>query len=162
MKKNTANRIENEHQVRRHIDSIIAYHEAGHAVIARLLGVGASCSAKEVSIDPPWMSVDRTDPVALIDAFHKDTLLTLAGPLPDQHLHGLLGLEPIVTIRYLFDIFDPDFDDEDDDTLCIWASISSIVYLRDGGDPYLISPDARVGSSAHDHADQRGNNTHRV
>ena len=54
---------------------------------------------------------------------------------------NLLGLEPIVTIRYLFDIFDPD--DEDDDTQRIWASISSIVHLRDGGDPDCISPDAK-------------------
>ena len=56
----------------------------------------------------------------------------------------------MITVRELFDMFenyDPDIDEDDDsaedDLVHVRASISSIVYLRDGGDPYGISPDAK-------------------
>ena len=52
-------------------------------------------------------------------------------PRPRAHRHDPL---PVRHIRP---------DDEDDDTQRIWASISSIVHLRDGGDPDCISPDAK-------------------
>jgi hypothetical protein len=130
-----------------------AHHEAGHAVVARKLGVDVrlvSAQGRETIIEAPWRFTNRMDAAGLIGAFQRDMLLTLAGPIADYRYLVPRAVNPMETVRAQFDMYegydpddDPDDDDRDADMVRVRACISSVAYLRDGGDPYRISPDAK-------------------
>jgi hypothetical protein len=100
---------------------IIAHHEASHAVVARKLGIDvAYVSARGRVARTKAAAWSLTESAALIDAYQRDAIVSLAGPLADQRL---LSID---------DSFLDIHDAEDQDMANANANIYRSVCLRNG------------------------------
>jgi hypothetical protein len=100
---------------------IITHHEASHAVVARKLGIDvAYVSARDRVARTKAAAWSLTESAALIDAYQRDAIVSLAGPLADQRL---LSID---------DSFLDIHDAEDQDMANANANIYRSVCLRNG------------------------------
>jgi hypothetical protein len=103
--------------------AVISHHEAGHAVIARKLGVGVAYATARAADavasihSAAWQSADA-DLATQILAFEKDTIVALAGIAAQRHHQGTEGIHSLL--------------DDDADMVIARSAIYKIVCLRTG------------------------------